>query len=47
MAVEVVTTARIHENTEHWKHTSVTTELLLTIGAIVLSILGIIGVSPS
>jgi hypothetical protein len=47
MAVEAVTTARIHENTEHWEHTALTTELLLAIGTMVLSILGIVGVFPS
>jgi hypothetical protein len=47
MAVETVATARIHENIEHWEHTALTTELLLAMGTIVLSILGIVGVFPS
>jgi hypothetical protein len=44
MAVEAISPARVHEQARQWEHTALTTELLLAIGAVVLSILGIIGV---
>lgn len=47
MAVEAISPARVHEQVRQWEHTALTTELLLAIGAIVLSILGIIGVFPA
>ena len=46
MAVEAISPARVHEQARQWEHTALTTELLLAIGAVVLSILGIIGVFP-
>src|SRR5437667_10906735 len=46
MAVEAISPARVHEQVRQWEHTALTTELLLAIGAVVLSILGIIGVFP-
>ena len=47
MAVEAITSARIHEHAREWEHTALTTELLLGIGTVVLAILGIVGVFPS
>ena len=47
MAVEAITSARIHEHMREWEHTALTTELLLGIGTVVLAILGIVGVFPS
>jgi hypothetical protein len=47
MAVEAITSARIHEHAREWEHTAVRTELLVGTGAAVLSILGIVGVFPS
>jgi hypothetical protein len=47
MSVEAISPARIHEHARQWEHTALTTELLLAIGAVVLSILGIIGVFPT
>jgi hypothetical protein len=47
MTVEAITPDRVHEHVRQWEHTTLTTELLLAIGAVVLSILGIIGVFPT
>jgi hypothetical protein len=47
MAVEAITPGRVHEHARQWEHTALTTELLLAIGAVVLSILGIVGVFPT
>ena len=44
MAVETITPAQFHEHARQWEHTTWTTELLLACGAVVLSILGIVGV---
>ena len=47
MAVETVTSERIHEHARQWEHTALTTELLIALGAVVLSIIAIVGVFPS
>jgi hypothetical protein len=47
MAVEAITPARIHEHARQWEHAALTTELVLAIGVVVLSILGIVGLFPS
>jgi hypothetical protein len=47
MAVDVVSPARVHEHAGQWEHTTLATELLLATGALVLSILGIVGVFPT
>ena len=47
MSVEAISPARIHEHVRQWEHTALTMELLLAIGAVVLSILGIVGVFPT
>lgn len=47
MAVETVTPAQVHEHARQWEHTALTTELLLAFGAVVLSILGIVGLFPT
>ena len=47
MALEAITPAQVHEHARQWEHTALTTELLLAIGAVVLAILGIVGVFPS
>ena len=44
MAVETITPAQFHEQARQWEQTTWTTELLLACGAVVLSILGMIGV---
>jgi hypothetical protein len=44
MAVDTITPTQLHEHTQHWEHNAWTTELLLACGAVVLSILGIVGV---
>ena len=46
MAVETITNAQFHEHARQWEHTALTTELILSLGAVVLSILGIVGVFP-
>jgi hypothetical protein len=47
MAVEAITPAQVHEHARQWEHAALTMELLLAIGAVVLSILGIVGLFPS
>jgi len=44
MTVETLTSAQFHEHARQWEHTTWTTELLLACGAVVLSILGLVGV---
>jgi hypothetical protein len=43
MAVETITPAQFHEHARQWEHTTWTTELVLACGAVVLAILGIVG----
>jgi hypothetical protein len=43
MAVETITPPQFHEHARQWENTTLTTELLLACGAVVLSILGIVG----
>lgn len=47
MAIETITPAQIHEHARQWEHTALTTEVLLAFGALVLSILGIVGLFPT
>jgi hypothetical protein len=47
MAVEAISPARVHEHARQWERTALTTEVLLAMGAVVLSILGIVGVFPT
>lgn len=47
MAEETITHAQFHEHAKQWEHTALTTEFLLALGAVVLSILGIVGVFPT
>jgi hypothetical protein len=47
MAVETITPAQFHEHARHWENTTLRTELLLACGAVVLSILGIVGLLPN
>ena len=47
MAVETITNAQFHEQAKHWEHTALTTEVLLALAVVVLSILGIVGVFPT
>lgn len=44
MAVETITPGQFHEHARQWENTTLTTELLLACGAVVLAILGIVGV---
>jgi hypothetical protein len=44
MAVDTITPAQFHEHARRWEQNTWTTELLLACGAVVLSILGIVGV---
>ena len=44
MAEQTITPAQFHEHARQWEHTALTTECLLALGAVVLSILGIVGV---
>ena len=44
MAVETITPAQFHEQAKQWENTTLTTELLLACGAVVVSILGFAGV---
>ena len=46
MTVETLTSAQFHEHAQQWEHTTWTTELLLACGAVVLSILGLVGCVP-
>ena len=43
MAVETIASAHVQEHIKQWEHSTWTTELLLACGAVVLSILGIVG----
>ena len=46
--IEITKQRRIfNEHERQWEHTALTTELLLALGAVVLSILGIVGVFPA
>ena len=45
MAVATITHAELHEHQRRWEHTALTTELLLALGAVVLSIIGLARVS--
>src|SRR5438093_12039392 len=47
MAVETITPAHVHEHARQWEHTALTTEVLLAVASIVLSILGIVGLFPT
>jgi hypothetical protein len=47
MAVAILSPAELHEHRRRWQHTAITTELLLALGAVVLSILGLVGVLPT
>ena len=47
MAVATITPAELHEQHRRWEHTALTTELLLALGAVVLSIIGLVGVFPT
>ena len=47
MAVATLTSAELHEHHRRWEHTALTTELLLALGAVVLSIVGLVGVFPT
>jgi hypothetical protein len=44
VAVETITPAQFHEQAKQWENTTLTTELLLACGAVVVSILGFAGV---
>jgi hypothetical protein len=46
MAVETVTPEHVHEQALRWEHSALTTELLIALGAVVLSIVAIVGVFP-
>jgi hypothetical protein len=47
MAVATLTPAELHEPHRRWEHTALTTELLLALGAVVLSITGLVRVFPT
>jgi hypothetical protein len=48
MAVEeTVTPEHVHEQALQWEHSALTTELLIALGAVVLSIIAIVGVLPT
>jgi hypothetical protein len=47
MAVTTITPAELHEHHRRWEHTALTTELLLALGAVVLSIIGLVHVFPN
>jgi hypothetical protein len=47
MAVETMSPADFHGHVRQWEHTALTTELLLALGVVVLSILGIVGLFPT
>jgi hypothetical protein len=47
MAVETITPAQFHEHARQWENTTLRTELLLACGAVVLAILGIVGLLPN
>ena len=42
MAVGTVTPSELHERHRRWEHTTLTTELLLAVGAVVLSTIGLV-----
>jgi hypothetical protein len=42
-----MTPAELHEHHRHWEHTALTTELILGLGAVVLGIIGLIGLFPT
>jgi hypothetical protein len=44
MAVETITPAQVHEHARQWEQTTWMSELLVACGAVVLAILGIVGV---
>jgi hypothetical protein len=44
VAVETINPAQFHEQAKQWENTTLTTELLLACGAVVVSILGLAGV---
>ena len=47
MAVETISPAQFHEHARQWENTTLRTELLLACGAVVLAILGIVGLLPN
>jgi hypothetical protein len=47
MAVTTMTPAQVHERYGQWEHTALTTELILALGAVVLGILGLVGLFPT
>jgi hypothetical protein len=47
MAVATPSPAELHEHRRRWEHTALTTELLLALGAAVLSIIGLVRVFPT
>jgi hypothetical protein len=48
MAVSnTMTPAELHEHYGRWEHTAFTTELILALGAVVLSIIGLVGLFPT
>jgi hypothetical protein len=42
-----MTPAELHEHHRQWEHTALTTELILALGAVVLGIIGLIGLFPT
>jgi hypothetical protein len=47
MAVATLSPAELHEQARRWEHTTLTSELLLALAAVVLSIIGLVGVLPT
>ena len=47
MAVATMTPAELHARHRHWEHTALITELILALGAVVLGILGLVGLFPT
>jgi hypothetical protein len=46
MAIDTITPGDVHGHIRQWEHTAWTTELVLAVGAVVLSIVGLAGVFP-
>jgi hypothetical protein len=42
-----MTPAELHEHYGRWEHTALTTELILALGAVVLAIIGLVGLFPT
>ncbi|MBV8815076.1 MAG: hypothetical protein JO271_11355 [Verrucomicrobia bacterium] len=47
MAVETVTPEHVHAHAQQWEQTALSTELLIALGAVILSIIAIVGVFPT